>query len=627
MLKQPARQWIAKLPKAWEEEIDAGLHARFFIVHESGPLKFTLRDQDGATFRVTLGSVHSCSCRGTSDCGKHASSTSPTEEPLASVCKHIVWSLHRRLRIDQSSPLLFQTGLVEHELQQLSSSLSRKCNTPECPQPGTGKSKRQVAGVAQRPIEEEDVCPICQETFASSTIPLCYCKNSCGNNVHIPCMKLVAEHQSKLLGSDIISCPLCRSDFASLEELEELDKEWTQVKRTETLRKSRQNNRKRQLPPLHVGVHCRSCTKPIRGRRYRCSTCPDEYSLCSDCFQDETLHPEHPFQFKDNPKASFWTFAKRYVKPQLPERVIQELQSRDLSDQDYQSLLDLDSTKVIKGYSRLHVVGMFPLMRVKGMDRVRALLGSNHTETCHICLGAVCEGEVLRKLPCSHSKFHQDCVDRWLLTCSTKCPECDQQVICPVDDSEEHFIPADIDIDPDMACPWTRTLQYVAAERKRKGIDSLPRRNGQGGAGSPHERIVPRKAAAADAHRAVPAEDSRTHSTLPALFSSLLVVSSIGQADHAPDSNAATSYGSSGMVAAVGSGSIIRGGRAVKSSASRLSLPPLSATASTTSSARTRSSQISESGDLSLAGTPMQGSSRQDRKTMMQQNHPPRLCV
>ncbi|KAH9916935.1 hypothetical protein B0H21DRAFT_770407 [Amylocystis lapponica] len=48
-------------------------------------------------------------------------------------------------------------------------------------------------------------------------------------------------------------------------------------------------------------------------------------------------------------------------------------------------------------------------------------------ETCPICIVDFAEGDDLRVLPCEgHHRFHQECVDQWLLELSSSCPICRQ---------------------------------------------------------------------------------------------------------------------------------------------------------------------------------------------------------
>jgi hypothetical protein len=59
-------------------------------------------------------------------------------------------------------------------------------------------------------------------------------------------------------------------------------------------------------------------------------------------------------------------------------------------------------------------------------DVVPAAIGR---ETCPICIVDFEEGDDLRLLPCEGKhKFHQECVDPWLLELSSSCPICRQGV-------------------------------------------------------------------------------------------------------------------------------------------------------------------------------------------------------
>ena len=52
-------------------------------------------------------------------------------------------------------------------------------------------------------------------------------------------------------------------------------------------------------------------------------------------------------------------------------------------------------------------------------------------ETCPICIVDFEEGDDLRVLPCEgHHRFHQECVDQWLLELSSSCPICRQGGSC-----------------------------------------------------------------------------------------------------------------------------------------------------------------------------------------------------
>lgn len=68
-----------------------------------------------------------------------------------------------------------------------------------------------------------------------------------------------------------------------------------------------------------------------------------------------------------------------------------------------------------------------PLVDKNVLDRAPTKVASeadmSREKKCSICLGQYSVGETLRVLPCEH-EFHEYCIDRWLTTCSRKCPFC-----------------------------------------------------------------------------------------------------------------------------------------------------------------------------------------------------------
>lgn len=63
----------------------------------------------------------------------------------------------------------------------------------------------------------------------------------------------------------------------------------------------------------------------------------------------------------------------------------------------------------------------------QGMDDKDIVPDAIGRETCPICIVDFEEGDDLRVLPCEgHHRFHQECVDQWLLELSSSCPICRQ---------------------------------------------------------------------------------------------------------------------------------------------------------------------------------------------------------
>ena len=51
----------------------------------------------------------------------------------------------------------------------------------------------------------------------------------------------------------------------------------------------------------------------------------------------------------------------------------------------------------------------------------------NDCRECIVCMENFKRGDVRRTLPCLHSEFHAECVDRWLQSNAT-CPVCKHQI-------------------------------------------------------------------------------------------------------------------------------------------------------------------------------------------------------
>jgi hypothetical protein len=65
------------------------------------------------------------------------------------------------------------------------------------------------------------------------------------------------------------------------------------------------------------------------------------------------------------------------------------------------------------------------------VDKADVTLDAIGRETCPICIVDFEEGDDLRLLPCEGKhRFHQDCVDPWLLELSSSCPICRQGAWC-----------------------------------------------------------------------------------------------------------------------------------------------------------------------------------------------------
>ncbi|KAI9208004.1 uncharacterized protein BJ171DRAFT_636488 [Polychytrium aggregatum] len=391
--EQPLRRTC---PPLVQERLDQAANLRLLVVQELGPMAFILREAEAEKkYKVGLGSCQTCTC---------ADFVSEQE-----LCVHILWVMIKVFHVPKDSEAIYQRSLVEREISQvLRGRKSYHSNTP----PSVAAAKTQPArpenddAISRREISEGDVCPICQEEF-DDTAPsqITYCKTSCGNNVHIKCMKIMAEHQAKAMGVDVVKCPLCRNNFGTIDHLKGEYEAAFKVRRREKVERETR----------HLGCTCRGCgLLPIVGNCHKCQNCK-EYYLCQKCFTGGS-HSEHVFMVRSK-RQEQWKPASRMVASSLPPQLIDQLQRRELGHNDYDLLLQLDG-RVEQGHVPIQIVNSFPTKTVKSTD-----LPGLKDAKCEICYDKWRRGDLKRILPCG-CDFHRPCIDRWLLQTKPNCPRC-----------------------------------------------------------------------------------------------------------------------------------------------------------------------------------------------------------
>ena len=103
---------------------------------------------------------------------------------------------------------------------------------------------------------------------------------------------------------------------------------------------------------------------------------------------------------------------------------------RDFTPNDYEALLALDEdtpTTRLQGASQAQV-NRLPTYKFKAPKKAAGAesddvssAGDEHS-SCMVCLCDFEDGDTLKIVPCFH-KFHQECIDRWLLQ-KAECPVC-----------------------------------------------------------------------------------------------------------------------------------------------------------------------------------------------------------
>lgn len=164
---------------------------------------------------------------------------------------------------------------------------------------------------------------------------------------------------------------------------------------------------------------------------HQCIICPD-LNLCQTCFKGGA-HSQHAFRNRAS-RLSRWTNSTRSVPALIPDSLVRDLEMRDLTDQDYEQLLNLDNAQ-IQGAIPLHVVNSFPVTKIKSMwDILGAASGGQ--KKCQVCMVQFTFGDLVRRIPCGHG-FHQPCIDKWLINQRCTCPICGLAAYSAIGGAEE----------------------------------------------------------------------------------------------------------------------------------------------------------------------------------------------
>jgi len=191
------------------------------------------------------------------------------------------------------------------------------------------------------------------------------------------------DHQIGNMGLTMIKCPLCRCDFNTVEGL--------RVELENSSKSQKQNYRQ----AVQYGISCIECKKnPIVGKYHKCQVCKGLH-LCDDCFLNG-LHDQHTFQNRSF-KNSKWMPSSRNVSTVLPLGFINDVQNREITDEDYQTLLLLDSGPSKQASIPLHIVNSFPLSKYRGHT-------SGNSGKCLICGDLFHLNDMIRKIPWYVSK-------------------------------------------------------------------------------------------------------------------------------------------------------------------------------------------------------------------------------
>ncbi|ETW10201.1 hypothetical protein H310_00565 [Aphanomyces invadans] len=381
-----------KIPDLVKERVAQTLAMTMYLVQTTGPTNYVIQEQNSdRKHRVLIGSVQSCSCGD------------------KEICCHLLFVMLKILRVPASNPVIWQRSLIDSETNMVLTGgysqadgggvrkpfLRRKVDeaSPETGSDGLGKE------CARHTVVEGEVCAICREDMVEAQQNLTYCKRGCGNNFHIDCMKILGE--SRKQAKENIICPLCRQDWG--------DSALTNLKKEADV-----SNRN---PLVHIGASCKQClTKPIRCQRYRCLQCK-HVDLCEKCFKSNA-HAKHSFVVRKAHKGTWFPALRTIRSSLLSPEAINDLEGRELSNADYDMLMELDAAEKypLQDYLMANLAGKeITDTKAWAPERVDGITW------CTVCQQSLRMAASIRSLPCQHT-FHASCLLQHLLSQKYTCP-------------------------------------------------------------------------------------------------------------------------------------------------------------------------------------------------------------
>ena len=217
------RRYRPSMTNAIYDRIDRALHQRLYLLAitksstESCSREYKVLGQTANVYTVIISHLPSCTCP---DYGK------------GNLCKHIIFILHRVLKVSRHSPLIYQQALLTSELNEIFANADAQNNDLSilAEQPirdayhaTTGDPSVVIptmkSKIEQKPMTDDDECPICFESMMNEKNNIIFCTRSCGNNIHKNCFE--KWRQAKLSMNESVTCPFCRIEWKTKKDQED----------------------------------------------------------------------------------------------------------------------------------------------------------------------------------------------------------------------------------------------------------------------------------------------------------------------------------------------------------------------------------------------------------------------
>lgn len=357
--------------------------------------------------------------------------------------------------------------------------------------------------VKRRVIEEDDVCAICQDELLSmpqlaNAKALAFCRFGCGGAVHIRCMRIWAEHQIST-SKPSVTCPMCRSDWIAVSNVKcatDNSSQMNQLLNTLKLQekefhdsptefqqslmfaspssKSSAHSTSNCATISYRCKHCKLCISPQRMELYRCMHCID-HNACRGCYlqflvkQRNRTAPSATTHFflLCEPKSLSWTLppawssmnSSRQAKRKQYEALLSSLSSREITQNDYELLVQLDTSSSVSAS-----VTLYSNLATSLPQYQSSVVEDSTSLCCPLCSSKLdSQTRSCRIYPHCNHIVHEECLCSYLMyDLNAKCSECDRHIFPGL--SFPPSVPmVDTMSEPRIVEPKPKTKQIVPA--------------------------------------------------------------------------------------------------------------------------------------------------------------------
>jgi hypothetical protein len=195
---KPSIQLLTRLSRALA-------HPLYLVERRKDERNFVIMGSSGGLYNVEISQVPKCNCP---DFVKRTSGQSSSPP---GPCKHILFVMHRVLKVDQLDAMLYQVSLTCDELERMFREAPLAPCATVLADDAVRSKFRESEELETGPKHLEGDCSICMEGLSDESKIVSVC-STCENGIHATCMQMYLR-----AGAGGPKCPLCRSQWKTKE--------------------------------------------------------------------------------------------------------------------------------------------------------------------------------------------------------------------------------------------------------------------------------------------------------------------------------------------------------------------------------------------------------------------------